>query len=55
MTVTELIEKLQSFSPDAEVKAIFQGDSPFELVTYPVIVIYELKGHRQCDGVYIEM
>lgn len=29
MTVKELIEKLQQFSSEAEVRAVFQGDNPF--------------------------
>lgn len=55
MTVSEMIEKLQSFSPDAEVKAIFQGDNPFQREANPVDEIYEIKGHRLWSGVYFEM
>ena len=55
MTVKELIEKLQQFSPEAEVKAVFQGDNPFNRESSPVDEIYEIKGHQQWSGVYFEM
>lgn len=55
MTVSEMIEKLQMFSPDAEVKAVFQGDNPFNREANPVDEIYEIKGHRLWSGVYFEM
>ncbi len=55
MTVSEMIEKLQMFSPDAEVKAVFQGDNPFNRESSPVDEIYEIKGNRLYSGVYFEM
>ena len=55
MTVKELIEKLQQFSPEAEVKAVFQGDNPFNGELSCISEIYEIKGHQQRSGVYLEM
>lgn len=55
MTVSELIERLQKFTPDAQVKAVFQNDNPFYVSANPVDEVYEIKGHRQCEGVYFEI
>lgn len=54
MTVAEIIERLKNFSPDAEVKAVYQGDNPF-LTANPIGVIYEIKGHNEGSGVYLEI
>lgn len=54
MTVVELIERLKNFSPDAEVKVVYQGDNPF-LTANPIGEIYEIKGHNEGSGVYLEI
>lgn len=54
MIVAEIIERLKNFSPDAEVKTVCQGDNPF-LTANPIGEVYEIKGHNEGSGVYLEM
>ena len=54
MTVVEIIKRLKNFSPDAEVKVVYQGDNPF-LTANPIGEIYEIKGHNEGSGVYLEI
>ena len=54
MTVVEIIKRLKNFSPDAEVKVVYQGDNPF-LTANPIGEIYEIKGHNEDSGVYLEI
>lgn len=54
MTVVELIERLKNFSPDAEVKVVCQGDIPF-LTANSIGEVYEIKGHNEDSGVYLEI
>lgn len=58
MTVAEIIERfierLKNFSPDAEVKSVCQGNNLF-LTANSIGEVYEIKGHNEGSGVYLEI
>lgn len=54
MTVSELIEALEELTPESEVYLLKDGDNATLGEGGKLIEVYEIIGHTECSGVYIE-
>ena len=53
MTVSELITKLQAFSPDAQVNFTPDDERIFKREVFPIDEVFEIKGKSEFAGVYL--